>query len=452
VSISVSSIALSGIQAAEAGISAVQSNIANASNPDYSVESVNLAARSGLNGAGAGVNVVGTFRAQAPLLSEQINQNQSSLNFNSAFTQVAQVAQNTISPSSGQTLSTALENLFNAFTNLSATPEDPTARGSVISAAGTFAQTARQISSELNTTSSAELAGLNPLVDQVNQASAQIAQLNGEITAAQSSNAGGAPALLDQRDALVNQLSGLIGATADANGNVSVGGTPLVSGTTALSLSTTGSGAAVTLQVSLTNGSLQVPTGQLGGTIGGVLAGAASVNNIRGQLNSAVASVATAINTRHQAGYGLDGSTGNALFLIPGGDGPIALNPAITTQNLAAASSAAGAPGDGSNATALAAISNQAGIDGTFPDSTPAQTFGQMISGFGASLQSALDGQNSTSATLQSLQQLKGSITGVSLNAELTKLVQYSNALQAAGRALQATNDLTTFLIQVVGQ
>jgi flagellar hook-associated protein 1 FlgK len=396
--------------------------------------------------------VLGTVSAQAPLLSQQINQNQSSLNFNTAFSQVAQVAQNTISPSSGQTLSTALEDLFNTFTNLSATPEDPTVRGSVISAAGTFAQTAQQISSQLNATSSSQLAGLNPLVAQVNQASAQLAQLNGEITAAQSANTGDAPALLDQRDALVSQLSGLIGATADANGNVSVGGIPLVSGTTALSLTTTGSGSATGLQVSLANGSIQVPIGELGGTIGGDLAGAASVNNIRSQLDSAVASVATAINTQQEAGYGLDGSTGNALFLIPGGDGPIALNPAITTQNLAAASSAAGVPGDGSNATALAAIANQAGIDAGFPGSTPTQTISAMLSGFGTSLQSALNDQTNTSATLQSLQQLKGSITGVSLNDQLTQLVQYSNALQAAGRALQATNDMTTFLIQVVGQ
>ena len=451
-SVSLSSIALTGIQAAEAQIAAVQSNIANASNSNYSAESVNLAALPGENGAGAGVNVLGTVRTEAPLLTQQINQNQSSLNFNTAFTQVAQVAQNTIAPSSGQTLSTALQDLFNTFTNLSATPEDPTAGQSVISAAGTFAQTAQQISSQLNATAASELAGLSPLVDQVNQASVQLAQLNGEITAAQTANTGGAPALLDQRDALVSQLAGLIGATADANGNVSVGGIPLVSGTTALALGTSGSGSATVLQVSLANGSIQLPIAELAGTIGGVLTGAASVNNLSSQLNSAVASVAAAINAQHEAGYGLDGSTGNALFLIPGGDGPIALNPAITTQTLAAASSAAGVPGDGSNATAMAAIANQFGVDGDFPSSTPTQTISAMLSAFGTSLQSALNQQTNTSATLQSLQQLKGSITGVSLNDQLTQLVQYTNSLEAAGRALQATNDLTTFLIQVVGQ
>ena len=451
-SVSLSSIALSGIQAAEAEIAAVQSNIANASNPNYSAESVNLAALPGPDGDGAGVQVLGTFNAQAPLLTQQINQNQSSLNFNTAFTQVGQVAQNAISPSSGNTLATALENLFNSFTNLSATPEDPAARQAVIGAAGTFAQTAQQISSQLNTAASSELSGLNPLVDQVNQDASQIAQLNGEITAAQTANAGNAPALLDQRDALINQLAGSIGATADANGNVSVGGIPLVSGTTALALSTTGSGASTTLQVSLADGSIQIPVGELGGTIGGMLAGAASVNNIQSQLNSAVTSIATAINTQQQAGYGLDGSTNNALFLIPGGDGPIALNPAITTQNLAAASSAAGVPGDGSNATALAAIANQAGVDGSFPGSTPGEALTQIISGFGVSLQSALSAQTNTSATLQSLQQLQSSITGVSLNDQLTQLIQYQNALEAAGRALQTANDMTSFLMQEIGQ
>lgn len=451
-SVNLNSIALTGIDAAEAQIGAVESNIANASNPNYSVESVNLAALPGPNGDGAGVEVLGTVSAQAPLLTQQINQNQSSLNFNNAYTQVAQIAQNAISPSSGNTLATALENLFNSFTNLSATPEDSTARQAVIGAAGTFAQTAQQISSQLGAAASSELSGLDPLVDQVNQAASQIAQLNGEITAAQAANAGNAPALLDQRDALVNQLAGSIGATADANGNVSVGGIPLVSGTNALTLTTTGSGAATTLQVSLANGSLQIPVGQLGGTIGGMLAGAASVSNLQSQLNSAVTSIATAINTQQQAGYGLDGSTNNPLFLIPGGDGPITLNPAITTQNLAAASSAAGVPGDGSNATALAAIANQAGVDGAFPNSTPTDVLNQTVSALGVSLQSATTAQTNTSATLQSLQQLQSSITGVSLNDQLTNLVQYQNALEAAGRALQASSDMTTFLMQVLGQ
>jgi len=451
--VNISGIAISGIEAAQAQIAAVESNVANASNPNYSAESVKLAALGGLDGAGIGVQVLGTVRAEAPFLTDQINQSQSSLNYNTAYTQVAQVAQTALNPTSGSGLSAALDNLFTAFTNLSATPEDSSARSSAISAASDFAQQAQQLSQSLASAASSSVAGLGAAVSQVNQATAQIADLNARITAAQARGTGDAAALLDQRDALVNQLSGLIGATADANGSVSVGGVPLVSGTNALTLAVTGSGPTLGLQVGLTNGNIQVPIGDLGGTIGGMLAGAANINNVRSQANSLATSVASAINAQHQAGYGLDGSTNNALFLIPGNaGGPIAINPAITVQNLAASSTAAGVPGDGSNAAALAAIGSQAGVDVSFPTATAGAALTDIESTFGSAIQSATSEQQTQSAMLQSLQQLKGSVTGVSLNDQLTQLVQYSNMLQAAGRALQAANDLTTFLIQVAGQ
>ena len=45
---------------------------------------------------------------------------------------------------------------------------------------------------------------------------------------------------------------------------------------------------------------------------------------------------------------------------------------------------------------------------------------------------------------------MKSSITGVSLNDQLTQLLQYQNLLQASGRAVQAANDDITFLMQNV--
>ena len=42
------------------------------------------------------------------------------------------------------------------------------------------------------------------------------------------------------------------------------------------------------------------------------------------------------------------------------------------------------------------------------------------------------------------------SITGVSLNQQLTQLIQYQNLLQASGRAVQAANDMIKFLIDNV--
>ena len=445
-SVNLQAIGLSGISAAEAAIAVVESNIANASNPNYSVESVSFKTTIGSNGGGGGVAVLQTARAEAPLLTQQIDGAQATQSYDQSFAQVATVAQQIVAPSSGDLAST-LQDIFNAFTALSAQPNDPTARMSAITALNKFAQTDQNISAKLYSTALTQLDSVSPLIAQINAASTQIAQLNEQIISTQT-NGQSTVALLDQRDAAINQLAGLIGASADSNGNVTVGGVPLVSGTSALKLSTTGSGLAIGLSVSLARGTLPLNVSQVGGQLGGLMAGAQSTLNLQTQVDDFARTAATALNNQSTTGWGLDGSTGNALFMVPGAGGPIAINPALTTQNLPAASTAAGVPGDGSNAVAMAALANNQSLFPAYPNRTPVQVFTQITTAFGTLVQNATDGQTQAAAALQSLTQLKSSVTGVSLNEQLTHLIQYQNMLQASGRAVQAANDITTFLIQ----
>ena len=445
-SVNLASIGVSGIFAAEAQIAAAESNISNASNPNYSVESVNLQADPSFNGAGAGVQILDTERAEAPYLTAQINTAQSDDSYSQAYSQATTLAQQILAPSSGDDLSSALQNMFNAFTNLSASPQDATVRSSAIAALNQFAQVDQGLSSSLSATANNQLSQVGTLVSQVNQASAQIAQLNQQIVAVKASGQSGA-ALEDQRDALVNQLAGLVGASGDADGNVTVGGVPLVSGSSALTLSTTGSGPSTGLQVSLSNGNIAVNPGEVRGTLGGLLSGATAVLQLRSDVNGLASAVASALNTQASSGYGLDGSTGTPLFTITAG-GPIAVSTVLTGQNLGASASASGVPGDGSNAAALAAIANDQNIVPSNPSSTPIQAFSAISGDFGTLVQNAANSQQQAAAALRSLTQLKGSITGVSLNDQLTQLIQYQNMLEASGRAVQAANDITTFLVQ----
>ena len=443
-------IGLSGIEAAQAEIATTAANISNADNPNYAVESVPLSALAGPQGNSVGVEVGTAQAAQAPFLTADINQLSGVQAFNTALTQTTQAAQVYLEPGSGTDLGQSLQNLFNAFSNLSASPTDPAARQAVIAAAGQFASLAQQLSGNLNQTADTALTQLAPLVQQVNSLSQQVATLNAQITAA-GSNGGSTAALVDQRNALVSQLAGLIGATGDASGNVAVAGVPLVSGTTPLTLSLTGTiggpTVGVGLEVSLANGTVPVPSNSLGGTIGGLFTGASDILATRSAVDNFTASVATAINSQSALGYGLDGSTGNDLFLIPGGNGPIALNPAITVQNLPAASTAAGVPGDGSNASAIAALAGATGLDSSFPSSTPSQSYADIASNFGSQIANAQSGQQQAQASLDSLNTLAGSITGVSVNQQLTELIQYQQTLQAAGRAVQAASDSLSFLL-----
>jgi flagellar hook-associated protein 1 len=445
-SVNLQAIGQSGIAAAEDAMAVIESNIANASNPNYSAESVSFQTTSASNGSGDGVEVLQTQRAEAPLLTQQIDGSQATESYDQSFSQIATVAQQIMAPSAGD-LGSNLQDIFNSLNTLSSSPSDPTTRQSLISALTTFAQNDQNISSNLYSTALTQLDSVSPLITQINAASTQIAQINGQIISAQASGPSTAT-LLDSRDAAVNQLASLIGATADSNGNVTVGGVPLVSGTSALQLSTTGAGTAVGLSVSLAKGSLPLNVSQVGGQLGGLLGGAQATLNLQSQVDSFADTVATALNAQSVAGYGLDGSTGNALFTVPAAGGPISVNPNLTTQNLPASATAAGVPGDGSNATAIAAIANNSTLFTAYPNLTPDEVFTQVSSDFGSQVQSVSNEQTTAANTLQSLTQMKSAITGVSINDQLTQLIQYQNQLEASGRAVQAANDNITFLLQ----
>ena len=315
-SVNLQAIGLSGIAAAENAMAAIESNLSNSSNPSYSVESVGFQTLSGPQG-GTGVEVMPTTRAEAPLLTQQIDGTQSSESYSQAFSQIATVAQQIIAPSSGD-LSSSLQDVFNSLTSLSANPQDPTTRMTVLSALTNFAQTDRSVSSGLYSTAVNQLNSVSPLITQINQASTQVAQLNGQIISAQASGQSAAP-LLDSRDAAINQLASLIGATADANGNVTVGGVPLVSGTSALELSTTGTGTA-TGPVGLA-GERQLPLNlsQIGGQLGGLWLARRDLN-LQSQVDNFACTLAIAFNnqsTRIRPGW----TTNNALFTMPAAGG-----------------------------------------------------------------------------------------------------------------------------------
>jgi flagellar hook-associated protein 1 FlgK len=440
------SIAQTGVNAAQEALATISSNIANASNPNYSAESVDLAAITGPGGVGQGVEVTGVSAAQLPFINSQISDAQSQESYNASYAQLTQIGQTFLVPQSGQNLGAAIQNLFNAFTNLSASPQDMSLRQAVLSAAQSLAQQSQTINNGLAQTESNALAGLPSVIGQVNDLATQMAQINTQIQSAQASGSS-APVLVDQRNAIAQNLASLVGATTDSNGNVSIGGAPLVSGSQSFALELTVSGTNASLQIKLPQGALAVANSQVGGEVGGTIAAVSTLSQAAAQINGLVDAVANAVNTQQEAGYGLSGSTGIPLFVVPTTGGPIQVNPSLSAAQIGAAQTLAGVPGDGSNAAAMAALQNSTGLDASFPGSTPGQAWSQITAAFGAQVQNASQQQSQAQDLVQSLQQLQSSVSGVSINEQLTMLLQYQNALEASGRAIAVGLNLTQFLI-----
>jgi flagellar hook-associated protein 1 FlgK len=170
-------------------------------------------------------------------------------------------------------------------------------------------------------------------------------------------------------------------------------------------------------------------------------------NTLIVQTNALQAGGLDANGNPQTGGVGIDNSTGKPFF-----SGTNASNIAVvvTAQQIAAAS-AANSPGDNSNALRLAAIqydTSLAPLGGTTIDGA----YAQLVTTIGSDAQSATRSVSNANVLVQSLQNRRDSVSGVSLDEEMTNLLKYQKGYQAAARALTSLDDALDLLINRTGK
>ncbi len=201
--------ALSGLNAAQTGLSLVAGNVANAQTPGYVRKTATLVSNTtGTVGAyvqvGAINRVLDQF-VQAQLRTESAGAGYATLRSN-IYDQLQSVYGN---PNSTSTLENAFNNFTTTLQALTTSPGDRPTQIAVISAAQGLAQTLNQTTSSIQTLRSQAELGLSDDVTQANDCLQQIAALNlqlGRSSQADSATAG----LEDQRDSYIDKLSNLM--------------------------------------------------------------------------------------------------------------------------------------------------------------------------------------------------------------------------------------------------
>ncbi|MEW6236052.1 MAG: flagellar hook-associated protein FlgK [Candidatus Omnitrophota bacterium] len=238
-----------GIFSAQAGLDATGQNITNANTDGYSRQRVVQQASNPLvtpQGAyGQGVEVVTIERIRDLFLEGQIRSAQSDVSYNEELENtilriegilsdpLASIT-DTADQSSTGGLNNLLSRFFQAFHELSLTPEAPELRTAAIESAISLADTINTISEQLNTLRSDLNDRVSLMVEDLNRMSDEIAQLNHNIVLTESKENVKANDLRDRRDLLLSQMSEMIPITTseDENGAVSVavGGQRIVDG------------------------------------------------------------------------------------------------------------------------------------------------------------------------------------------------------------------------------
>lgn len=321
-------IGLSGLAAAQAGMTTTSENIANVNTPGYSREATVQATAdpifTGGGFLGSGVDVTTITRSYNQYQQQELVQAQAgSSQLDTAYSQVQQI-DNMLGTGTG-TLSSALSTFFNSAQTLASNPTDEAARQTFLSNAQGLVQSLNGMGSQLQQLATSNDQQIGQTVTAVNGLAQQIAALNEQITNANGASSGQQPnALLDQRDSLVQQLNQDIGATTithpDGSIDVFVGnGQPLVVGNTANSLTTVPSAADPTqLQLgvqeagtTLLIGSSQVSGGSLAGLLQFRDQSLIPAQNAVGRI---AINLAAAVNAQNELGQDQNGNPGAALF------------------------------------------------------------------------------------------------------------------------------------------
>lgn len=359
-------------------------------------------------------------------------------------------------------MGSALDGLFSSFSALAANPNDPTARGAVLGAAGALADRANAMAGSLADAKNDLLQQAQETTAEINKRAQSIAQLNQRIVLAETQGEDAAD-LKDQRNNLLLGLSELVDIRAipDDNGSIIVqaAGTTLVEGTDAR---------AFTIDLHA-DGSLKLSSTSVGGTgtntevtqflTGGKLAGIKEARDtdlfdVSSRFDKLVFDVANAVNAQHAAGFGQDGVTGRNLFdvgaLPTDAARTIRLGAAVAGNPAAIAASGniLTLPGGSDNAVALADIFNTALSGGR----TAAETYGDIVGSIGQKKSALAQAVETQQAIKEQVQAMRESVSGVSLDEEMVALTKYQRAYQAAGRVLATVDELMQDLINRVGR
>ena len=323
------SIGASGLLAFQRSLNTISHNIANVNTEGYSRQTVELATRppepNGFGFSGNGVDTVTIRRSYDAFVESSLRSGMSATaEFEAFHTLAAQLDNVVADPDTG--IHTSLQRFFDAVQDVADTPASPAARQVLFNEGEVLATQFNELASWIEGVRGQVNSDINSGVNEINQISQAIAELNQSIVIEQG-RAGQPPNdLLDQRDTLIKDMSELVYVTTlqqdDGSVNILIGtGQVLVRGNTATSLTVIQeAGDPRQLGVAVQgNGGLLVPvTEQLsGGRLGGVL-------NFRDQmldptsnsLGLTAIGLGSYFNEQHQRGMDLDGVLGLDFFSV----------------------------------------------------------------------------------------------------------------------------------------
>ncbi|HWQ92200.1 MAG TPA: flagellar hook-associated protein FlgK [Clostridia bacterium] len=354
------------------------------------------------------------------------------------------------SAAAAQGLATQISQLFNMFQSVATSPTSLSQRQTLINQAQTLAEAFNQVSTRLEAVNDNLDRRIGVDVESANQLLVDIADLNKEIMDAEAPGGGASNDLRDSRQQKLEALAQLadfeLGTAADGSLTLQIGGRIVVSGRNVLETLETGDDGTGKMQVRFSSD--HAAAFLTGGSIRGTMAARdGALAKLRSGLDTLAAEMISAVNAVYRTGFDLNGSTGADLFT--GLDAAtIGVSAALLADpGLLQVSGLAGTIGDNQVALALARMgtTRQAGLG----DKTFNETYGLLVTNLGNALSSANDQVANHALVGELLLSRRDSVSGVSMEEEMTSLISFQKAYQASARVVSTIDEMLDELLNM---
>lgn len=461
---SVFDIAKNALTANQLALQMISHNIANVDTPGYArqetvlQEAMPMPSPVGL--IGNGVKVTEVRRFVDKFLDDTITKKNTDLEYQKTSEQYLQQIEGILNEDNSK-LTTNLTAFFNAWQDLSTDPTSVPARVALETQGENLARSIRAVYSDLRGLQKQINNAVGQEVDNVNRITTAIATLNQSIS--QGGTDGQANDYLNQRTELLKELSGELGIVSfqDNNGGITVltaDGTPLVDGNNHWNLKVSDPNATGSYRINWEDsaGNLSDITASVkNGTLGSMLQERdVDAQNFIDQLDALAETVTTQVNQIHQTGYNLNQTTDISFFK------PLTQNYAADMDvsdeikndvNNIAATSSLDRPTDNDITLGIAGLGEtnlSFTVNGNTLQARPVDFVSSMLSRVGQLTKNAQDLVTYQDNTMTILKQQREAVSGVSLDEELTNMMQYQRAYQAAARLISVADEM---LVTVLG-
>ena len=442
----------------QAGLNTTGHNIANANTPGFSRQQIELEASMPTSSPegqfGTGVNLVRVRRLRDAFLDTQFRHENQSFGRGEILEQTLEHVEVILDEPSEWGLSDALGRFWESFEELANQPENTAARVNLKEQTSALTAHFIQLDSQLRTLRRNVDDTIRKKIDQINEIASGIARLN-EVIAGAELNGTSANDLRDRQDLLLDRLSKIVDIQTfdQSNGSVTVkiGSLELVEHNEVNRLLVdpfTDDGMSLA-GIVFEQG--RIPAAIQDGELKGLLEARDDVipTQLEG-LNTLAAALVRSVNELHRGGYGLDGSTGLDFFNPDGVTArTIALSSQIAADGNKIAASSDGSAGDNGNALAIGALRFERSLNGggaTFDD-----YYNSMVGTLGIQSREAQNARKSQELLINQLDNRRESVKGVSIDEEVTNLIRYQHAYQAAARIITVMDEALDLIINRMG-